>query len=398
MGDDFVGASAAADTGRDPSRPYKVLLLYASFGSGHRRAAQAVQEALEERGIESEMQDLVAFLPAPLKSLYPWGYNFLINDWRFGWKFLYRSMDRSSRPYTPATSLLQKWQFTRLKRYLHDQHFTHIFSTHFTASALLTDWRKKKALDARIYSVVTDHIAHRCWKRTGLDHYFVASESVGRDLESAGIPSRDITVSGIPVVRAFRQSMTREQARAQWDCDPEQQVILALCSGWNLSKTMSILTEIYATGLQLRLLVSTGPDPAKEEKVRKRFEATGMKCTIFGFSTRIAEMMAASDLMISKPGGLIVSEALALGLPSLLFSPIPGQEEANAQYAERHGAAIRIPEQEGALGNILKEILIKRDKLEEMKNAAKEIGRPQAAVQIVESVFGCEGNAGVRPV
>jgi len=162
------------------AKPTKVLLIYASFGSGHRRAAEALQEVLQERGIPSELQDLVPFLPGPLKSLYPWSYNFLTNRWRWGWKTLYNRVDRPSKPYAPARAQLQRWQFGRLKRYLQDQQFTHIFSTHFTPSALLTDWRDSKEIDAKIYSVVTDHTAHRCWKRTGLDHYFVANEEIGR--------------------------------------------------------------------------------------------------------------------------------------------------------------------------------------------------------------------------
>ena len=132
------------------AKPVKVLLIYASFGSGHRRAAEALHEVLQERGIPAETKDLVPFLPAPLKSIYPWGYDVLINRWRFGWKMLYRSLDRPSKPYTPAKSRLQRWQFRRLKRYLKDQQFTHIFSTHFTPSALLTDWRESEVFDAKI--------------------------------------------------------------------------------------------------------------------------------------------------------------------------------------------------------------------------------------------------------
>src|SRR2546425_10725173 len=117
MPDDSVGAQLSAP-GRDKSRPHngqrpRVLLIYASFGSGHRRAAQALHEVLQERGIPSETQDLVPFLPGPLKSLYPWGYDLLINRWRTGWKILYNRLDRPSKPYTPAKSRLQRWQFRR---------------------------------------------------------------------------------------------------------------------------------------------------------------------------------------------------------------------------------------------------------------------------------------------
>lgn len=369
------------------AKPAKVLLLYASFGSGHRRAAQAVQEVLQERGITSDIQDLVAFLPQPLKSFYPWAYDFMINDARFLWKFLYSSLNRSSKPYTPGKSKTQRWQFSKLKRYLRDGEFTHIFSTHFTTSAILIDWRKMGALDAQIYSIVTDHVAHRCWKRTGLDHYFVASEGVAHEMEELGVLPNDIGVSGIPVSKAIRKTVTREEARITWNCTNEETVVLILSSGWNYKKTVSLLQEIRDTQMPLRLLISTGPDPAKERKIKRRFSAE-QNWTIFGFSSRIAEMMKASDLMITKPGGLIVSEALAMGVPQLLLSPIPGQEEANAEFAEQHGAAICVRDESGALKSVLTEVLANPQRLECMKRAARESGRPNAAIQIVDRVFG----------
>ncbi len=363
----------------------KVLLIHALLGAGHRRAAQALQEVLQSKGVESELQDLLTFLPWPLSTFYPGAYDFMIHDARGIWKVFYEAMDRPSSPYAPAKSALQRWQFTKLKRYLQSGKFTHIVSTHFTPSALLADWKSDGQIDAAIFSVVTDHIAHRCWKRTGLDHYFVTTGEVAAQMASSGVPKEKITISGIPVSMAFSAPRNKNGARAAWSCSPEDHVLLVLCSGISTEKTIRLLNELKRVQPQLRLLVSTGNDAAKEEKIKSLFPERHF--TIFGFSTKIAEMMQASDLILSKPGGLIISEALAMGVPQLLFSPIPGQEEANADYAVRHGAAILIQEKPGAFAEAITALLNDPQKLDAIAESARSLGRPDAARVIVEKVL-----------
>jgi len=363
----------------------KVLLIHASLGAGHRRAAQALQEVLQKKGVESELQDLLTFLPGPLSSFYPWAYNFMIHDARGLWKAFYTVTDRPSSVYAPAKSVLERWQFTKLRHYLQSARFTHIVSTHFTPAALLTDWKADSQIDARVFSVVTDHIAHRCWKRNGLDHYFVTTEQVCRQLTASGVPQSKITISGIPVSLAFSAPRDKNGARAMWSCAPEDQVLLVLCSGISLRKTIQLLNELKSVHPELRLLVSTGSDAAKEEQIKSLFPEK--KITIFGFSTKIAEMMQASDFILTKPGGLIVSEALAMGVPQLLFSPIPGQEEANANYAVGNGAAILIEDKRGAFAEAITALLNDPQKLNAMANSARALGRPDAATVIVNRVL-----------
>jgi len=363
----------------------RVLLIHASLGAGHRRAAQALLEVLQNQGVESELQDLLTFLPGPLSSFYPRAYNFMIQDARGLWKAFYTMMDRPSSPYAPAKSAFERWQFTKLKQYLRSRQFTQIVSTHFTPSALLTDWKADSQLNAKIFSVVTDHIAHRCWKRAGLDHYFVTTDEVATQLTASGIPKDKITVSGIPVSMAFSAPQDKNGARAAWSCEPDDPVLLVLCSGISLKTTIPLLNELKGVRPQLRLLVSTGNDAAKEERIRSLFPEKNF--TIFGFSTKIAEMMQASDFILTKPGGLIVSEALAMGLPQLLFSPIPGQEEANADYAVRHGAAILIQEKPGAFAEAITTLMNDPQKLKGMADSARALGRPDAAIVIVNRVL-----------
>jgi processive 1,2-diacylglycerol beta-glucosyltransferase len=362
----------------------RVLLLYASLGAGHKRAAQALEEVLREQKVSYENRDLLEFLPRHMSSLYSWGYNFMITKSRTAWRLLYESLDRPKSPYTPAHARTQKWQFTKLQKHVRNGSFTHIVSTHFTPSALLTDWRSDGMFESKIYSVITDYSAHRCWKRKDLDHYFVASKEVKDELLSAGIHEERITVSGIPICSAFGAPLSREESRQKWNCAADDHVVLILCSALTLEKTLQLLNEVKTMEGKWHFLVSTGSDPDKEQKVKSVF-ADDARFSIVGFTSRIAEMMRAADVIVTKPGGLIVSEALGMGIPQLLLPAIPGQEEANANYACEHGAAICIDDKQ--IREQLGQVFQDQNRIDQMTDACLKIGKPRAAQTILDEVL-----------
>ncbi|MCI0412465.1 glycosyltransferase [bacterium] len=364
----------------------KVLIIHASFGSGHKRAAQAVLEEFEQRGIAAELRDLLEFLPAPMSRFYSSAYKFMITSSRGLWRLTYKLVNAPKGPYRPATAVTQKWQFSKLKKFLNKCNFSHVIATHFTPAALLTDWRSMKELNSGIFSIITDHEAHRCWRRTRLDHYFVASSRVSREMQQIGVPEKDITISGIPISKAFSAPLSREETRKSWNLPEQEKVILVLCSALTFKKSVEMLQEFAALNADLRYLVVAGADAKKEKRLRQRF-AEDTRFIIFGFTSRIAEMMSAADLIVTKPGGLSVSESLAMGLPQILLEPIPGQEEANARFAVEEGSAICVNHKPGIYKDTLFQIISDRAKLEQMSEAARRAGHPRAAGDVVETIL-----------
>lgn len=364
----------------------RVLLLHASFGWGHKRAALALQEVLTERGIETECVDLLDFIPRPLSVFYSSSYSYMVTRGPWLWRLVYNWNDRPQSPYTPAGSVWQKWQFERLLDYLKKQQFSHIICTHFTASALMLDWRETYGWKGKIYSVVTDYTSHRCWKRSGLNHYFVATDEVAGQLINSGIPAKDVTVSGIPISPSFITRNSREECRTNWCKPTDERLVLVLSSGLNRAKTRWLIQDLRQLAGNYRFLVSAGKHAPREQLVQEYCEGDS-RFTIFGFSTQIAEMMKAADVLVSKPGGLTVSEALAVGLPQVLFSPIPGQEEANADFLVRQGTALRINTKKGAFKEVLENLLLQNGRLSAMAQTAKKLGKPDAARTIIDSIF-----------
>ncbi len=363
----------------------KVLLIHASFGAGHRRAAEALREAFEHQGIAVEAHDLLEFLLPVVGGFYSFAYKTMITHSRTLWRLTYEIMDRSKAPYSPANSVSQRWQFARLKEFLQNSDFTHVLSTHYTPSALLADWKSSGVTRATIFSVVTDYEAHRCWKRKELDHYFVATDFVAGQLRDTGVPAGKISVTGIPISASFSTCIERRAARNRWNFEEQHTVILALCSALTLKKSIELLEEIRSVAGDLRFLVGAGSDPIKEERLKRHFR-NEKRFMIFGFSSAISEMMSAADLVITKPGGLIISESLAMGLPQILLDPIPGQEEANARYSSEQKAAVCVSHAPGIYRKTLAVLLADPDRLLQMRTAALRAGRPRAAEEIVAAV------------
>ena len=362
----------------------RVLILYASFGAGHKRAAAALAEAFQAKGIEPEVRDLLEFLPAPMAKFYSWAYEFMITGSRRLWRLTYELVNYPKSLYSPGKAVTQRWQFNRLKDFIIENNFTDIISTHFTPSALFSDWITSKQLLCRAYSVVTDHEAHRCWKRAGLRHYFVATNTVEEEMASCGIPLERISVTGIPVSLAFSRQQSREAARSAFNLPPDQTVVLALCSALTSQNSAEMLRQFAGMKQPVNFLVSAGKDEERESYLKRAFE-NDRRFTIFGFSNQIAQMMKASDLIVTKPGGLIISEALAMGVPQILLDPIPGQEEANARYVESAGAAVRV--RDGRYLETLQDAIGDPERLEKMSQAAKTAGKPHAAEEIVQTIL-----------
>jgi processive 1,2-diacylglycerol beta-glucosyltransferase len=362
----------------------KILLIYASWGWGHKKAALAVEEVLRARGIDAQSRDLLEFLPASLSFIYSSSYSLIITQWRGLWRWIYETTDRTGNGYHPYNSLWQSWQFRKLYHYLSESDFTHIVSTHFLTSALLAGWREEHGWSQKIFSVITDFTAHRYWKKPGLDHYFVPTEEVAAQLVLADLPPNKISTTGIPISTVFHSETGREEIRKELGCSPEEKLMLVLTSGYNASRTRSLLEELKT--IEGRFLVSAGKDAPKEAWV-KELCGKDDRFTVFGISTRIPEFMRASDLLISKPGGITTSEALASGLPLVLLTPIPGQEEGNARFLFNSRIAIWPKEKKGELREALSELLSERGRLREMSSAARRFGKPQAANSIADAVL-----------
>jgi processive 1,2-diacylglycerol beta-glucosyltransferase len=215
--------------------------------------------------------------------------------------------------------------------------------------------------------------------------YFVALDETKAHLEALGLPSERITVSGIPIDPIFAKPVDRAAVRASYGLNPDRTTLLLSAGALGVGPTELVVERLK----QLRHPAQTIVICGKSDEVKARVSAaTGgdPRFLILGYTDRMHELMHISNLFIGKPGGLTTSEALACGLPMAVFSPIPGQEERNADHLLEDGAGIRCNELT-TLPFKIDRLLNSPERLEAMSRAASAIGHPDAARTVVDTLL-----------
>ncbi|MBI5383629.1 MAG: UDP-N-acetylglucosamine 2-epimerase [Verrucomicrobia bacterium] len=231
-------------------------------------------------------------------------------------------------------------------------------------------------------SVVTDFEAHALWMEPAVDLYCVAAEETKARLVARGAASENVLVTGIPIAAKFSAPVDAPATRKRLGLRDDLPVLLVLSGGFGMGPVRQILSELnkLATAVQVVVVCGRNEELRRELAVLERRHPTH----VLGFVTNMHELMAAADLVLTKPGGLTSSEALALGKPMLVLNPIPGQEAANSDYLLEHGAAMKVSRTEDLPFRLEK--LLGSTKLAEMARAAQTLGRSEAATMVCRGV------------
>jgi processive 1,2-diacylglycerol beta-glucosyltransferase len=369
----------------------KVLLLSASAGAGHMRAAEAVEKAFNQFGNVSEIRhlDVLNYTNKLFRHFYSKAYIDLVNKMPEvpGWMY-----DKLDQPWKNERRrlALDKLNTRPLVKLLRDYQPDLIVCTHFLPAEIVSWLKAKERLASRQAIVVTDFDVHAMWLVHHYEHYFVAIEEARVYLEALGIPPAKITVSGIPIDPVFAQKKDKLKMRAKHDLETDRPTILLSAGGFGVGSIEPLIASLKPMKESAQIIAVCG----RNEDLRKRLvkEAAKQKVTDallikpIGYTREMDEFMTAADLVLGKPGGLTTSEGLAKGLAFVIVDPIPGQEERNSDHLLEAGVAIRcnnLP----ILSYKLDTLLADRSKLLKMQTAAKKLGRPNAARDIVRDLM-----------
>lgn len=365
----------------------RFLILHASAGGGHRRAAEALAAAAGARGFGVIVRDILDFMPPLYRQTYAKGYLTLIRSAPEIWGYLYAQSDRSAhhpleRQLRTAFNKLNSISFLRfLARVSPDA----VLCTHFLPLELVGTLPPQRRRGLSLFGVVTDFAAHALWYCDGIDAYYVATEEARRQLARKGQPTDRIVVSGIPVLPAFVPGPASRVARARLGLRSDLPAVLVLNGGLGIGPALELMRACEADPPPCQLLIVTGQNPKIEAKARAAAAQGQVPTTVYGFVENIHELMDAADIVISKPGGLTMAEALAKGRPVMIMDPIPGQEQRNSEYLLETGCAVRVFEAEEACWKIG---VLLRDHARWARLAAnaRRLGRPRAAEEILDDV------------
>jgi processive 1,2-diacylglycerol beta-glucosyltransferase len=262
-----------------------------------------------------------------------------------------------------------------------------VLCTHFLPLEIIGNLKakeRKRAVAAPFsVSVVTDFEAHALWMEPSVDLYCVAAEETKARLVARGVPPERVIPTGIPVSGRFATKVHAAAVRKHYGLRDDLPTVLLLSGGFGMGPVAQILSEIDKLQRDLQVLVVCG----RNEELRRELAGKDHPhpTHVLGFVTNMHELMAVSDLIVTKPGGLTTSEALAMGKPLVIINPIPGQEAANADFLLEHGAAIKLNRVEDLPFRL--ERLIGSKNLTAMAKAAKALGKPEAAERICKEVL-----------
>jgi processive 1,2-diacylglycerol beta-glucosyltransferase len=366
----------------------RVLVMSASVGAGHLRAAQAVELALRQARPDAVVKniDVLEMTNAAFRRLYGQAYLDLVNKAPHVLGYFYDLMDQPSPSGKYRRDrfrlAIEKLNLRSFVAFLEEEPWDLVISTHFLPAGIIASLRKD-GREQRHVTVTTDFDTHRLWVNQPCDHYFTATEEGALYLKHWGVPAGDVTVTGIPIHPVFAEPKDRKACLEKHGLDGDRPVVLQLAGGFGVGPIEHIYRALLDVEVPLQVAVICGRNEAAKAQLEALRPPPRHRSKVMGFTTDIDELMAVADLVVSKPGGLTTSETLARGAAMVVVNPIPGQESRNSDYLLENGAAIKV-NNVPLLAHKVTAVLRDAGRLARLKENARRLGRPRAAFDVVE--------------
>jgi processive 1,2-diacylglycerol beta-glucosyltransferase len=371
-----------------PSRLH-IVILSCNYGGGHHRVAEVLGHELRQRspGCRVEIYDYIE------TCIGHW-FNVTFTSLYFGsvrWApWLYRCFYQATSaisPHSPMQRFINSLGRRRFAAILQAQRPDIVVCTYCLPAGGVSSLKREGHTDVPCITVVTDHAVHSQWIHPGIDLYLVSSEQVRNGMVAHGLLPDRVFSSGIPVAPAFGTPLQLQPLRRQYGLDPALPTILVMVGAHNLMRgALKVYRDMVELPRPAQLLFVCGKDERLRQVIEQLAQRASMPVRVFGYVSEIPALMAMSDLMISKAGGVTTSEALAAELPMVLINPIPGQEEENATFLQAVGAAIVAP-RPAALPSLITDLLEHPEHLARLREGARRVKRPDAAAHAAEAIL-----------
>lgn len=359
-----------------------ILFLFSDTGGGHRSAAEAIIEALRldfGESFSTEMVDIFKeYAPAPLNHAPAW-YPRMVRVPQ-AWGLGYYLSDGQARAQLIARTT---WPYVRHSaRQLVENHPSDVVvAVHPLAIAPVLHVLKKKTTRPPFITVVTDLVTgHALWYHPGTDLCVVPTEASRRRALGCGLRPDQVEVIGLPVANRFCQPPAdRVALRARLGWPQDLPVVLLVGGVEGMGPLKKTALAIANAGLPIALMIIAG----RNQDLKRRLEAISWSVPtwIYGFVREMPEFMQAADILVTKAGPGTISEALNAGLPMILYSRVPGQEDGNVDYVVSEGAGIWAPLPH-LIVSALRDWISNPEQRRRAVEACQRLARPQAARQI----------------
>ncbi|UOF88883.1 1,2-diacylglycerol 3-glucosyltransferase [Fodinisporobacter ferrooxydans] len=363
----------------------KALILSASCGEGHQQASLAIQEAMKriDPAIEVRIEDYLKMVHPIVDAVARYCY---IQSVRYAPPLysLFYHRTKNLKSSSRIQKYLNQLGMNELKNYIQEFKPDIVISTFPTPAGVMSVLKESGTIQVPSATVITDHAIHNQWIHPYTDMYFVGSHYVKQGLIHRGVSENKIHVTGIPIRSLFQEPVDQIRLLQKYRVNPELPTVLVMGGSFGVLKDIAnICEELFTYATPIQVLVVCGRNEKLYHKINELAKHSSNFVQVFGFVQEINELMAISDVMITKAGGLTISESLAMELPMLLYRPIPGQEQQNASFLVDSNVAVLAKTRH--LVSEYMQILLSTNTdhmLQDMRENAKRIKKTDAADQI----------------
>ena len=367
----------------------KVLILYGAYGGGHLSAAKTICKQLENKykdNVEVTMVDCIEYINKYVNKVSTEAYKELAKKAPWVWKQVYKSARHG--PVSHISTTTNKLMSYKLNLLIQEENPDLIISTHPFATQMCAMLKEKEKIDCKLATILTDYHIHDQWLVLSKynDYFFVSNEQMKTAMIAEGIHDQKIFVTGIPISDNFLKEFDNNEIYKTFELSPDKKTVLFFAGGeFGLGRntTIMVLKALIRLFKDLQIVAISGKNKKMNKKFQELIDFTDSsdRVKLFEYTDKVPELMHISSAVITKAGGLTITECLASNLPIIIINPIPGQEEENAEFLEKNEVAVWIKKGD-SIARTLKNLSRSPEKLEKMVENTKFLAKPKAAEKI----------------
>lgn len=366
----------------------RALILTVTTGQGHNQVAKNLGKCLSDKNVQNISMDVFEYINQGLKEIVSHGYLMSTKRLPKVYGKVYRmaekrdSENKESKVLKISSSIMARKLVSFVNEFMPDV----IICTHVFAAMLVCNVKDKIKCDMKTVGIVTDFTVHPYWEETELDFYITATDLLSNQALKKGIAKDKILPIGIPIDPKFSKRMDKNDARRYLGIG-DKRTVLVMSGSMGYGKIGRMIRQIDESDLDFQIISVCGHNT----KLKKQIDKMKLRHRVynFGFSDQVDIFMDASDCIITKPGGLTTSEALAKGLPMIMANPIPGQEDRNVEFLLNNGAAFKISST-FPVDEALYQLFANEKRMNGVREVAQNLGRGDAAEKFIDFILTLE--------
>ena len=363
----------------------RVLILTITTGQGHNQVAKNLCDCLSQCGADAFSMDVFEYITPVLKEVVSHGYLMSTKRLPKVYGKAYRmaeKRDADSKVIKITSSIMAR----KLTKFINDYMPDVIICTHVFAAMLVSNIKKKIGKDTKSIGIVTDFTIHPYWEETDLDFYITATELLNNQAVKKGISEDKVLAIGIPVDMKFSKAVSKQAAREELGFE-QKKTVLVMSGSMGYGKFGKMIKQLDEADLDFQIVSVCGHNAKLKKEIDKM--KLNHKIYNYGFSDKIDLFMDAADCIVTKPGGLTTSEALAKGLPIIMANPIPGHEDRNVEFLLNNGAAFKVSKT-FPIDEAVYQMFTSDIRLEGMKKMAEKLGKKDAITKFTKFIMELE--------